>query len=69
MKEEQVQIALKRIDQTVAQLSGSRETHAVLAQDIQLIRQCCVGYFVKAEKKDGGTDKQPKRPKPRNKNK
>ncbi len=60
MKEEQVQIALKRIDQAVAQLNGPREAHVTLSQDIQLIRQCCVKSFV--EKKDGGTDKQPKRP-------
>ena len=60
MKEEQVQIALKRIDQAVAQLTSTRETHTVLAQDIQLIRQCCVAYFV--EKENGGTDEQSKRP-------
>ena len=57
MKEEQVQTALKQIDQAVSQLTGTRETHTILAQDIQLIRQCCVGYFV--EKENGGTDKQP----------
>lgn len=57
MKEEQVQTALKQIDQAIAQLTGTRETHAILAQDIQLIRQCCVAYFV--EKENGGTDKQP----------
>ena len=66
MDEKQVQQALSRVDQAVAQLASDRKTHTLLAKDIQLIRNCCAGYFV--ENKDGGTDKQPKRPRPGDKN-
>lgn len=65
MKEEQVQIALKQVDNLLSKARFTepilnREDHVVLANSMQLIRQCCVGYFV--EKENGGTDKQPERP-------
>ena len=65
MKEEQVQIALKQVDGLLGKARFTepilnREDHVVLANSMQLIRQCCVAYFV--EKENGGTNIIPIRP-------
>lgn len=58
---QQVQNALKDIDDSLATLNGSRQAHLVLTNDIKLIQNVCIAYFdglegVKAtpEKKDVG---------------
>lgn len=60
---EQVQKAIKEIDDNLASLSGPRQAHVALANDIKLVQAVCMDYFegkeaVKAapEKKDVGTN-------------
>ena len=53
---EQVQKAIKEIDDNLALLSGSRQAHLALVNDINLIQAVCMDYFDKGEgaiKNDG----------------
>jgi hypothetical protein len=54
MDKKQVQEAIGRIDQAVAQLTCNRQTHITLVNDMQLIQQCCMKQFEEPE--DGGTN-------------
>lgn len=57
MEKKQVQEAISRVDQAVAQLAVNRQVHIALTQDIQLIQQCCMKQFeIKEESEDGGTN-------------
>lgn len=55
---EQVQKAIKEIDDSLAQLAGPRQVHLVLVNDVKLIQAVCMDYFDKGEgaKKDVGTE-------------
>ena len=65
MDKQKIQEAINRVDSAVSQLTVNRQVHVALANDVQLIQKCCMQQF--EEKKDGGTNKQSKRPKSRNK--
>ena len=41
----QVQEAIGRIDNALAQLNVNRQVHIALTNDVQLIQKCCAGYF------------------------
>ena len=61
----QVQVAIKEIDENLAQLTGPRQAHLALTKDVQLVQTVCMEYFdglerdkePKLEKKDVGTNK------------
>ncbi len=72
MDKKQVQEALGRINQALAQLNTNRQGHLTLVNDVRLIQTVCTERFAegeakpkvepkKPEKKDGGTDEQFKR--------
>ena len=42
---EQVQKAIKEIDDGLASLNGPRQVHIALANDVQLIQTVCMDYF------------------------
>jgi hypothetical protein len=73
LNQKRVQEAINRIDGAIAQVTANRQTHLVLVNDLQIIQQCCKDYFDDekelTEKKDVGTNKPAKRPKPGNKDK
>ena len=52
---EQVQKAIKEIDDNLALLNGPRQAHLALANDIKIVQAICMDYF--EETKDVGTDK------------
>lgn len=70
LNKEQVQRAIKEVDNAVAQLNGTREVHLRLVNDLQLIQQCCMDYFddenelneLKEGVKDVGTNESIERP-------
>lgn len=70
LNKEQVQRAIKEVDNAVAQLNGTREVHLRLVNDLQLIQQCCMDYFddenelneLKEDVKDVGTNESIERP-------
>jgi hypothetical protein len=69
----QVQKAIKEIDKNIASLSGSRQDHLALANDVKLVQAVCMEYFegleaAKGAKKDDGTDKPTEHIEPRSKN-
>jgi len=70
MEKRQVQEAISRIDQAVAQLTVNRHVHVALVNDIKLIQQCCTEYFGRvewpqeSEPKDGRTNIIPFSPEP-----
>lgn len=73
---EQVQAAIKEIDENLANLQGPRQAHLALTNDVKLVQAVCKTYFdgleaAKAtpEKKDVGTKQPTKRPKTGNKDK
>lgn len=68
---EQVQKAIKEIDDNLASLNGPRQAHLALVNDINLIQAVCMDYFDKGEgvKEDVGTDKPIEHPKPGDKDK
>ena len=45
MDKKQVQEAISHIDGVLAQLNVNRQVHIALINDMQLIQQCCSGYF------------------------
>lgn len=69
---EQVQKAIKEIDDSLASLSGSRQAHLALANDVKLVQAVCMAYFDLIERnkevKDDGTLIPVKCPEPGNKN-
>lgn len=76
MDKKQVQEAIGRIDNALAQLAINRQGHIILTNDLQLVQQCCTEYFsdkeaakAVSEKKDGGTNIIPIHPKPGDKDK
>lgn len=42
---EQVQKAIKEIDESLAQLTGPRQAHVVLVNDVKLVQAVCMDYF------------------------
>ena len=53
----EIQEAISRVDQAIAQLAVNRQVHITLTQDIRLIQQYCMQVFaVKEEPEDGGTN-------------
>ena len=42
---EQVQKAIKEIDDNLALLSGPRQAHLVLVNDVKIIQEVCMRYF------------------------
>ena len=67
---EQVQKAIKEIDENLASLAGSRQGHLALVSDVKLVQAVCMDYFDKGEgaKEDAGTDKPIINTKPGDKN-
>ena len=69
---EQVQKAIKEIDDNLAMLTGPRQAHLTLASDVKLVQAVCMEYFEglesKKEPKDVGTKQPIERAKPRDKN-
>ena len=45
MEQEQVKVALARIDQAIASLNMPRSNHILLTQDLQLVQKCCAELF------------------------
>jgi len=45
MDKKQVQEAIGRIDNALAQLNINRQGHIILINDLQLVQQCCTEYF------------------------
>jgi len=69
MNKEQVQEALGRIDNALAQLNINRQGHIILTNDLQLVSRCCADKFdgtieaeVIPEKKNVRTNLKTKRP-------
>ncbi len=65
--QKQVQAAIKEIDENLAMLTGSRQAHLVLVNDVKLIQAVCMDYF--EGKKDDGTKQPIEHPKPGDKDK
>ena len=42
---EQVQKAIKEIDDNIAMLNGSRQAHLALVQDVKIVQEVCMDYF------------------------
>ena len=66
---EQVQKAIKEIDENLAALTGPRQAHLALVSDVKLVQAVCMDYFegreaAKAapEKKDVGTNESTEHP-------
>lgn len=67
MNKKQVQEAITRIDNALAQLNTNRQGHIILTNDIHLIQTVCMDYFddmieaetipIRPEKEDERTDK------------
>lgn len=73
---EQVQRAVKEIDENLAALNGSRQAHLALTNDVRIVQVTCIAYFEEREaakaapeKKDVRTNKPTKRPEAGNKDK
>ena len=68
---EQVQKAIKEIDDNLASLTGPRQAHLALVNDVHLVQAVCLAYFDKGEgaKEDAGTNEPIKHPKPGDKDK
>lgn len=73
MDKEQVAKAITNIDNILGRAKFiepvlSRDEHRILAQNLNLLQDCCKQYFDKEEPKDGGTNIVPIRSEPGDEN-
>ena len=68
---DQVQNAIKEIDDNLASLNGPRQAHLTLTNDVKIVQAVCMDYFDNSEgvKEDVGTNIIPINTKPGDKDK